>query len=137
MTGVDADSVIYDLGCGDGCVIIRAAEKYGARGIGVDIDPNLIRQARKAASAAGVSSRAKFYIKDIFDTDLSAATLVYLYLYPDSLKLLRPYLENKLKRGTMVACFSFALPGWEDKLQIQHEIEGDFIVPKIIYIYRR
>ncbi|MCJ7681964.1 MAG: methyltransferase domain-containing protein, partial [Candidatus Aminicenantes bacterium] len=130
LTGVFSESVVYDLGCGDGCVLIRAAEKYRARGVGVDIDSNLIRQARKAATAAGVSSRVRFLIQDIFDTDLSDATLVYLYLYPDSLNLLRPYLEENLKKGTMVACFSFALPGWEEKLVAQHKIEGDFVVPK-------
>lgn len=136
VTGVHSESVVYDLGCGDGCVLIRAAEKCGARGVGVDIDPDLIKQARKAAAAAGVSSRVRFLNQDIFDTDLSDATLVYLYLFPDSLNLLRPYLEDNLKKGTMVACFSFALSGWEDRLVDRHEITGDFFVPKTIYIYR-
>jgi SAM-dependent methyltransferase len=136
LTGVFSESVVYDLGCGDGRVLIRAAEKYGIEGVGVDIDPHLIKQARKAASAAGVASRVRFFTRDIFKTDLSKATLVYLYLFPDSLNLLRPYLEDNLKKGTMVACFSFAIPGWEEKLVAQHKIEGDFIIPKIIYIYR-
>jgi len=136
LIDVHSKSVIYDLGCGDGCVLIRAAEKFGAKGVGVDIDANLIKKARKNASTAGVSSKLKFLHQDIFKTDLSKATLVYLYLLPDSLKLLRPYLEKNLKRETTVVCFHFSFPGWEKRLVAKHEIKEDFNIPKLIYIYR-
>jgi len=137
LSGVSADSVLFDLGCGDGCVLIRAAEKFGARCVGVDINPRLIRLARKSAAAVGVSSRVTFLHQDIFDTDISSATIVYLYLYPDSLKLLRPYLENNLKIGTTVVSFGYHFPGWEEKRLARIEIEGEFLIPKILHIYRR
>jgi SAM-dependent methyltransferase len=136
LAGVDSDSVIYDLGCGDGSVIIQAAKDFGARGVGVEIDVGLIEIARKKAEAEGVSAQVTFINNDIFETDISAATIVYLYLFPQSMKLLRPYLEANLKKGTTVASFGFAFPGWENRLVARHEITGDFTIPKYIYIYR-
>jgi SAM-dependent methyltransferase len=137
LIGVRQDSLVYDLGCGNGGILIRAAQKYGARCVGIDIDAGLIRQARKNAQAAAVSSLVRFHNQDIFDTDISRATIVYLYLYPDSLRLLRPFLEKQLKRGTTVVSFDFAFPGWESKLTSRHKIPGESLISKIVHVYRR
>jgi SAM-dependent methyltransferase len=133
---VDSDSVVYDLGCGDGRVVLTAAKKYGARAVGIDINPELIKKARTKAAEAGLESLVEFREQDILKADISDATVVYLYLLPDSNRLLRPFLERQLTPGTKVACHSFSMPGWQERLTARHEIEGEYGMPKIIYIYR-
>jgi len=131
------DSVVYDLGCGDGRIVIEAARKYGSRGVGIDIDPDLIHTARLNARKAGVAARVEFHVQDIFASDISEATIVYLYLYSDSNRLLRPFLETGLKSGTLVACLNFKIPGWEKELVFSSEVPTpDDIVDNVIYIYR-
>ena len=136
-TGVNRESVIFDLGCGDGRVVIEAARKYGARGVGIDIDPHLIHTANLNARKAGVETKVAFFKQDIFDTDISEATVIYLYLFTDSNRLLRPFLEKSLTPGTLVACLNFKIPGWENKLVFSSNVPTpDDIVDNIIYIYR-
>jgi len=136
--GVNHDSVVYDLGCGDGRIVIAAARKYGARGVGIDIDPDLIRTARLEARKAGVASLVEFHSQDIFDADISDATVVYLYLYTDSNRLLRPFLETGLKSGALVACLNFMIPGWRKRLVSSTEVSTeDDVVDDVIYFYQR
>lgn len=137
LAGVSKDSVVYDLGCGDGRVVIAAAKIYGARGVGIDIDPELIAEARKNASDAGVETLAEFREGDIFQTSLTEATHVYVFLFPDSNRLLRPYLEKQLKKGTTVASLGFNFPAWEDRLTGWHDILDDEGYHRIVYIYER
>jgi SAM-dependent methyltransferase len=94
--------VVYDLGCGDGRIVIAAAKKYGARGVGVDLDPARIREARANAKKAGVEQLVRFEVADLFKTDLTDATVVTLYLLPELNRRLKPKLFAELKPGSRV-----------------------------------
>jgi SAM-dependent methyltransferase len=99
--------VVYDLGCGDGRIVIAAAKKYGTRGVGVDLDPARIREARANAKKAGVENLVKFEVADLFKTDLTEATVVTLYLLPELNRRLKPKLFAELKPGARVVSHDF------------------------------
>jgi SAM-dependent methyltransferase len=99
--------VVYDLGCGDGRIVIAAAKKYGTRGVGVDLDPARIREARANAKKAGVENLVRFEVADLFKTDLSEATVVTLYLLPELNRRLKPKLFAELKPGARVVSHDF------------------------------
>ncbi len=99
--------VIYDLGCGDGRIVIAAAKKYGARGVGVDLDPARIREARANAKKAGVEGLVRFEVGDLFKTDLTEATVVTLYLLPELNRRLKPKLFAELPTGARVVSHDF------------------------------
>lgn len=109
------DSVIYDIGCGDGRIVVTAAKKYGSRGVGIDIDPVRIKESKANAKESGVEKLVKFREEDATKTDISPATIVTLYLLSESNELLRPKLERELKPGTLVVTHNYIVPGWEDK----------------------
>jgi SAM-dependent methyltransferase len=112
----DKDTV-YDLGCGDGRIVIAAASKYGARGVGVDINPIRVKESRRNAQKAGVSQKVTFIEQDLFKTDLSQATVVVIYLDPKVNLRLRPKLLRELKPGARVVSNSFDMGDWKpDKL---------------------
>jgi len=115
MAQVDGNDVLYDLGCGDGRIVITAAKRYGARGVGVDIDPERIRESLKGAQEAGVAKLTEFRLEDATETDLSEATVLALYLLPESNALLRSKFEEQLKLGTYVVTHNYRIPGWEEK----------------------
>lgn len=121
MAKVGKDDVIYDLGSGDGRIVITAAQKYGARGVGIEIRPDLIEQARENAKKAGVSDRVEFRQADLFETDFSEATVISLYLLPDLNVKLRPKLLQ-LKPGTRVVSHDFDMGEW--KPQETATVEG-------------
>jgi len=110
---VKEDDVVYDLGCGDGRVVIAAAKKFGARGVGVDIDPQRIRESLENARKAGVTDRVKFYVQDLFQADIREATVLMLYLWPEVNLRLRPKLFQELKPGTRVVSHSHDMGPWE------------------------
>lgn len=110
---VDEKDLVYDLGSGDGRIPILAAEKLGARGVGVEIDPELIELANDKARYAGVSDRVQFIHQDLFEVDLSKATVVTLYLLPDVNLKLRPKLLKELKPGTRIVSHAFDMGDWE------------------------
>ncbi len=105
--GVGPADTVCDLGCGDGRIVIAAAYRYGAKGFGVDIDPQRISEARYYAEKGGVASRTRFDIADIFATDVSTATVVTLYLSVDFNRRLRPKLWRELKPGSRVVSNKF------------------------------
>lgn len=113
VAGVGKGDVVYDLGSGDGRIVIAAARKYGARGVGVDIDPARIEEARENARKAGVADRVKFVQQDLFDADIHEATVVTLYLLPNVNQRLRPKLLRELKPGTRVVSHSFDMGDWK------------------------
>lgn len=107
-----ASDVVYDLGCGDGRILIAAATTYGARGFGVDIDPLRVREARENAEKAGVSLLVTFREGDLFQTDLRKATVVTLYLLPSVNLRLRPKLFEELAPGTRVVSHNYHMGDW-------------------------
>ena len=119
--------VVLDLGCGDGRIPIRAAEKYGARGIGVDIDQKLIELAKANARKAGVEDLVTFRVEDAMTTDVSRATVVTLFLLPESNAKLRPILKKALRPGARIVSHAFSMgPDWlADKVETFTSTNGD------------
>ena len=107
MAQVRSSDVLYDLGCGDGRIVITAARDFGARGVGIDLDPERIAEARQNARSAGVTNRVRFRQADLFKSDFSGATVVTLYLLPVLNQRLRPQLWRQLKPGTRVVSHAF------------------------------
>jgi SAM-dependent methyltransferase len=113
LAHVKATDVVYDLGSGDGRIVIAAAKKYGARGVGIEIDPSLVKRARDAAAAAGVANRVRFVTGDLFDAHLNEATVVTLYLLQSLNERLRPKLVRELKPGARIVSHVFNMgPEW-------------------------
>ena len=113
LANVTKDDVVYDLGCGDGRLVITAVKQFGAkRGFGVDIDPDRIAESNANAKAAGVTDRVQFAVQDLFQTDLKDATVVTLYLLPEVNLRLRPKLLSELRPGTRVVSHSFDMGDW-------------------------
>lgn len=110
---VTADDVVYDLGCGDGRIVIAAAKHLGARGLGVDIDPLRIEECRENARRAHVRDRVEFLQKSLFDIDLSPASVVTLYLLPSINIRLRPQLMSQLRPGSRVISNHFDMANWQ------------------------
>jgi hypothetical protein len=113
LGGVNKGDVLYDLGSGDGRVVIAAAQKFGTRGVGVELDPSRIQEANENAKKAGVTDRVQFLQKDLFQTDISKATVVTLYLLPDVNLKLRPRLLSQLKPGTRIVSHEFHMGEWK------------------------
>jgi len=107
LARVGRDDIVYDLGCGDGRIVIEAARRYGARGIGVDLDSQRIREARENARRAGVARRVRFQQADLFATDFSPATVVMLYLLFEVNLQLLPRLWRQLRVGSRVVSHDF------------------------------
>lgn len=116
---VQKGDVLYDLGSGDGRIVIAAAQKYGTRGVGIDINPERISEANANARAAKVSDRVQFRQQDLFKTDLSEATVVTLYLLPDINVKLRPQLLRQLKPGTRIVSHDFNMGEWKPEKVVQ------------------
>ena len=126
---VGKNDVLYDLGCGDGRIPIAAAKQFGTRGVGVDIDPDRVREARENATKAGVSDRVKFFQQDLFETDIKEATVVTLYLLPDVNLRLRPKLLSELKPGTRVVSHNYDMGDWKPLQTITVKLpEGEHTV---------
>ena len=113
MAEVTKDDIVYDLGCGDGRIVITAARLFGARGVGVDNDPDRVKESIENARKAGVADRVAFFEKDLFQTDISKATVVALYLLPELNLHLRPRLFGQLKPGTRIVSHEFGMGDWK------------------------
>ncbi len=118
LAGVKKGDVVYDLGCGDGRIVIAAAREFGARGVGIDIDPQRIDESNARAKKAGVANRVTFREEDLFEANISDATVVTLFLWPSVNLKLRPKLLKELRPGTRVVSHSHDMGDWEpDKRQ--------------------
>jgi SAM-dependent methyltransferase len=118
MASVGPNDVLYDLGSGDGRIPITAARRWGTRGLGVDIDPQRVREANANAAAAGVTDRVRFVQGDLFAMDLTPATVITLYLLPALNVKLRPTLL-KLKAGTRIVSHDFAMGDWKPERTVE------------------
>lgn len=125
LAEVTENDIVYDLGSGDGRIPITAAQQFGARGVGIEIKPDLVQKARHRARVAGVEDKVEFRQGDLFEADFSDATVVTLYLLPDVNTQLRPLLFEQLKPGTRVVSHAFDMNGWEPDRSV--EVNGSYL----------
>jgi len=128
LAGVTPGDIVYDLGSGDGRIVITAAKKYGARGVGIELDAALVKQARNNATAAGVSDRVQFLTQNLFTADIRKASVVTLYLLQSINERLRPKLVRELQPGTRVVSHVFNMgPEWPPEKTIMVERSRIFL----------
>ena len=113
LADIKTDDVLYDLGSGDGRIVIRAAKKFGVRAVGIEMDQILLKKARQDAKAAGVSHLVEFRAEDALQTDLSRATVVTLYMLPWFNEKMKPNLKKYLKPGARIVAHDFGIEGWK------------------------
>ena len=131
LANVSSSDVVYDLGCGDGRIVVAAAKKYGARAVGFDIDPDRIRESEANAKAAGVEHLVSFKQQDILTVDLSPASVVTLYLLSEWNLRLRPALTSQLKPGSRIVSHAFTMGDWEpEKTEVFTDSGGS---PRSLY----
>lgn len=140
LAEVKSGDVVYDLGSGDGRIVIRAAKKYGARGVGVEMDSELIKLSREKAQEEGVSHLVEFRAEDALKVDVSPATVVTLYMLPWFNAKLRPLLQQELKPGARVVAHDFDIEGWPptrvEKLPEIQVTEGGYKHQHTLYLWR-
>jgi len=125
---IKATDVVYDLGCGDGRMVIAAAKQFGTRGVGVDLDPARIKEARANAKAAGVEKLVTFRVGDMFKTDLHEATVVMLYLLPELNRRLKPKLFAELPPGARVVSHDFDMgKEWPPDREVKLGSDGIYV----------
>jgi cyclopropane fatty-acyl-phospholipid synthase-like methyltransferase len=133
MAQVTPVDVVYDLGSGDGAIIIRAAKKFGARGVGIEIDADLVRKAQANAFSEKVEHLVEFRVQDALSVDVSQATVVTLYMLPEFNAKLRPILDRQLKPGARVISHDFPVEGWvPDRTEW---VKGDFLHDHTILLF--
>ena len=132
LADVGANDVVYDLGSGDGRIPITAARRFGARGVGIELDPELVAQATRSAREAGVADRVRFVEGDIFESDISPATVVTLYLLTSINERLRPKLQKELRPGTRIVSHQFRMGDWNPERETVVDFRPLFLwrVPK-------
>lgn len=134
VAGVTKSDVVFDLGSGDGRLVITAAKKYGARGVGVDIDPERVAESRANAKREGVEHLVRFERQDALETDVSEATVVTLYLLSSSNMKLRPILTRQLKPGARIVSHAFGMGDWTpDKVEDFRDSNGS---TRRLYLWR-
>lgn len=134
LAGVTANDVVYDLGCGDGRIVITAARRFGARGVGVDIDPRRIAESNANAAQAGVQHLVRFVEQDAMTVDVSEATVVTLYLLSSSNVKLRPLLTSQLPVGARIVSHAFSMGDWPaDEVDRFEDVRGN---TRTLYLWR-
>ncbi|MBL8231819.1 MAG: class I SAM-dependent methyltransferase [Bryobacterales bacterium] len=134
LAGVKKSDTVYDLGCGDGRIVIAAAKKFGAQGVGIDINPERIAEAKANAKKAGVEHLVRFEEADLFEADFRPATVVTLFLLPTVNEKLRPRLREQLKPGTRVVSNTFDMGEWKPDREMKvgnGEDDGGFLSRKL------
>lgn len=133
MARVKSHDVIYDLGSGDGRIVIRAAKKYGARGVGIEIDPGLVQKARDHAFREKVDHLVEFRVQDALTVDVSPATVITLYMLPEFNAMLRPIFDKQLRPGSRVVSHDYEIEGWvPDKVE---RMRGNFLHDHTILLF--
>ena len=134
LAEVTSDDVVYDLGCGDGRIVIEAAQRFGARGVGIDIDPQRIAEANANAERAGVQHLVQFIEQDALTVDVSEATVVTLYLLSSSNMKLRPLLTRDLPVGARIVSHAFSMGDWEP--EVLDKFEDELGNTRSLYLWR-
>ncbi len=133
MARVNSNDVIYDLGSGDGRILIQAAKRYGVRGVGIEIDADLVRAAQNNAFREKVDHLVEFREQDALTVDVSQASVVTLYMLPEFNAKLRPILDRQLKPGSRVVSHDFPIEGWvPDRVE---RLKGDFLHDHTIFLF--
>ncbi len=136
LAAVGPKDVVYDLGCGDGRMVIAAAKSRGCRGVGIELDPALIEECRAAAKREGVESLVRFLQQDAAKAGLSGATVLLLYLLPESLEALAPAFERDLPPGARIVSHDYRIPGWDARIAATDVLPGDGGRDHRVILYR-
>src|SRR5688500_14565860 len=136
---VGPDDFLIDLGSGDGRIVLTAAKVFGARGFGVEIKDELVRKANEAAQQEGVADRVKFLKQDLFKTDVSQASVITMYLLPDTVNLLKDKFLNELRPGTRIVSHDYPLTRWIPEKHVQMDLDDKVqisgVTTTLIYLY--
>jgi Methyltransferase domain len=136
---VGPNDFLIDLGSGDGRIVLTAAKLFGAHGFGVEIKENLVKRANEAAHKEGLADRVKFIKQDLFKTDISKATVITMYLLPDTVNLLKDKLLTELRPGTRIVSHDYPLTGWIPEKYVQMDLEDKIqisgVTTTLIYLY--
>ena len=139
LAEVGPDDFVIDLGSGDGRIVLTAAKVFGARGIGVEIKDELVALSNESARKEGIADRVKFVKQDLFKTDISQATVLTMYLLPDTVNLLRDKLLRELRPGTRVISHDYPLTGWSHDnyrhMDLKEKVEISGVTTTLIYVY--
>ena len=134
LAEVTRDDVVYDLGCGDGRIVITAAERFGARGVGIDYDPERIAEANANAARRGVQDLVTFIQQDAMEADVSDATVVTLYLLSSSNRKLRPILTRQLRPGARIVSHAFRMGDWRP--DVTREFQDERGTTRTLHLWR-
>ena len=136
---VNEKDFLIDLGSGDGRIVLTAAKLFGARGFGVEIKDDLVRKSNETAQREGLADRVKFMKQDLFKTDMSQATVITMYLLPDTVNLLKDKFLNELRPGTRIVSHDYPLTGWIPEKYVQMDLEDKIeisgVTTTLIYLY--
>ncbi len=139
LAEVGPKDFVIDLGSGDGRIVLTAAKVFGARGFGVDISEKLVKESNDAAKLQGISDRASFSIQDLFKTDIRRATVLTMYLLPNTVNMLKDKLLGELNPGTRVLSHDYPLSGWIPEKYVQMDLEDKVaisgVTTTLIYLY--
>ncbi|MCU1339500.1 MAG: methyltransferase [Bryobacterales bacterium] len=135
LAGVTADDVVYDLGCGDGRIVVTAAKLYGAHGVGIDIDPQRIREANENAKNAGVEQLVRFEENDLFKANIREASVVTLFLLSSVNARLRPKLLAELRPGTRVVSNTFDMGDWKPEKEFTVDTGDEGYFSRKLYLW--
>ena len=134
LANVTKDDIVYDLGCGDGRIVITAAKQYGARGVGIDFNPQRIAESKTNAKEEGVEDLVEFILQDAMAVDVSKATVVTLYLLSSSNMKLRPLLTKQLQPGARIVSHAFSMGDWQaDRVDTFDDARGS---SRTLYLWR-
>ena len=140
LAGVGPKDFVIDLGSGDGRIVLTAAKVFGARGFGVDINGKLVKEANESAKQQGIAERAHFTTQDLFKTDIHKATVLTMYLLPNTVNLLKDKLLEELQPGTRIISHDYPLSGWIPDAVKQFDLEDKVaitgVTTTIIYLYK-
>ena len=136
---VGPDDFLIDLGSGDGRIVLTAAKVFGARGFGVEIKEELVTRANEAAQKEGLAERVRFMKQDLFKTDISQASVITMYLLPDTVNLLKDKFLSELRPGTRIVSHDYPLTGWIPEKYVQMDLEDKIqisgVTTTLIYLY--
>ena len=139
VAGIGPNDFVIDLGSGDGRIVLTAAKVYGARGFGVEIQDNLVKLSNEAAKAEGLADRVKFLKQDLFKTDISQATVLTMYLLPNTVNMLSEKLQTELRPGTRIISHDYGLAGWIPEETKQFDLEDKIkisgVTTTLIFLY--